>query len=332
MDIPKSNLPSYKVTSVPLNRIDTADATYHITTRTDVDDLLASIRNVGLLNLPILMANGGSFIVVSGFRRIAACGRLDTSEIRARVLESDLNPLECLRIAIADNAFQRPLDLLETSRALHRLSLHFQSVRRLAESTASLGLPSNPSVIKKIRDLCLLPESLQSAIMDDAISLSMAMELKDLPLACAEAFAQLFVELKLSLNKQREIVTLVKDIARREGISEQTLLEERQLEDVVLNRDRDRGLRTREIRKYLRQRRYPQIIKAETQFENQRKQLNLGNDIKLISPKNFEGTTYAINMTFSSIAQLESLSTRLDQLIKNPVLKHIVEGKDDSLS
>ena len=328
--MPKSNYPPARETTVLLSQINTKDETYRITSRTDVDDLLASIRADGLLNLPFLTVTEDGFAVVSGFRRLAACTEMGMEEIRARILDPDLNPLECLRIAISDNTLQRPLNLLETSRALHKLSFHFDSDSRLAESTSSLGLPSNPSVIKKIKNLCQLPGNLQRAIMDDTISLSMATELKDLPSVCAEAFAQLFAEFNLSLNKQREIVTLVKEIARREGITEQTLLEGRQLKCILDDRDRDRGQRAREIRNYLRRRRFPHLVEAETQFENKRRQLQLGSDIKLIAPKHFEGTTYTLNLTFSSISQLKALNARLDQLIQHPALKHILEGKDTS--
>lgn len=322
--------PPSRLQTVPLSRIDTEDETYRITTRTDIDDLQASIRSDGLLNLPFLTAGGNGFIVVSGFRRITACANLGMEDISAWILHSDLGSLECLRIAIADNALQRPLNLLEISRALHHLSLHIPSGRRLVETTSSLGLPSNPTVIQKIKDLCQLPDNLQRAIMEDTISLSMAIELKDLPSACAGAFTRLFGEFKLSLNKQREIVTLVKEIARREGISELTLLEERQLQKIIDDREGDRGHRARKMRDYLKRRRFPQIVKAESEFEKQRKQLNLGSNIKLMAPKNFEDTRYTFNLTFSSISELKALNGRLDQLIQHPGLKDIVEGKDTS--
>ena len=328
--MPKSNYPPARETTVLLSQINTKDETYRITTRTDIDDLLASIRKDGLLNLPFLIAAEDGFSVVCGFRRLAACTKMGMEEISARILDPDVESLECLRIAIADNTLQRPLNLLETSRALYKLSLHLGSGRHLAESASSLGLPSNRSVIKKLKDLCQLSPSLQRAILDDTISLSMARELKDLPSACAEAFVKLFGEFNLSLNKQREIVTLVKEIARREGTSEKAILEGHQLKDIMDDRDRDRGQRAREIRNYLRQRRFPNIVEAEIQFENKRRQLNLGSDIKLIAPKHFEGTTYTLDLTFNSIRQLKALHTRLDKLVQHPTLKHILEGKDTS--
>ena len=327
--MPTKNLPSAQLTSIPLSRINPADDTFRITTRTDVDDLRASIPHDGLLNPPLVIKQASAFRIISGFRRLAACTKLGREEVAARVLNPDLSSLQCLRFAIADNAFQRPLNLIETSRALHKLSTHLNTGTRLIESAASLGLPSNPSVIKKIKDLCLLPEGIQSAILADTISLSMATELKHLTPRCAMAFAQLFDELKLSLNKQREIVTLVKEIARRESLSNQMVLEDRTLQDIIFDPDLDRRQKAYELRAYLRQRRFPQIVKAEARFESRRKQLKLGNDIKLNPPKDFEGTSYTVNMSFSSIAELKALHAKLDRMIQHPGLKEIVEPRDD---
>jgi ParB family chromosome partitioning protein len=328
--MPTKALPPTQLKLVPLGRIDTTDNTFRITTRTDVDDLLVSIRYEGVLNPPFVIEKAAEFTTVSGFRRITACKELGLQEITVRVLEPNLSPLDCLRLAIADNTFQRPLDLIEISRSLHKLSAHLSTRDRLIESVSSLGLPSNPSVIEKIKELCQLPDRIQNALRTDTISLSMAMDLKKMAPDCAVAFTQLFEEFRLSLNKQREIMTLVQEIAQREDISEQSVLENRQLQDIVLNQDLDRGHKARQLRIYLRQRRFPHIVKAETRFEFQRKQLRLGNDIKMIPPKDFEGPTYTVSMSFSSIAQLKALHAKLDQMIQHPNLKKIIEPKDSS--
>jgi ParB-like chromosome segregation protein Spo0J len=328
--MPKSNLPSAQLKTIRLSQIVTTDDTFRITTRTGVDDLLASIPQVGILNPPLLIKKLSDFTIVSGFRRIAACNKLNRQEITVRVLEPGLGSLEYLLFAIADNASQRPLDLIETSRALYKLAAHLNTGNQLIEFASALGLPSNIAVIKKIKDLCRLPESIQSAILSNTVSLSMALDLKKWPLDCAVALVQLFDELKLSLNNQREIMTLVKEIARRDGISEQIVLEDRQLQDIIIDQDLDRNLKTREIRAFLKQRRFPRIANAEVNFEKQRKQLNLGSDIKLIPPKDFEGTTYTVNMSFNSTAQLKMLHTKLGGIIQNPTLKNMIERKDNS--
>ena len=328
--MPKSDLPSAQLKLVPLSRINFQDGTFRITTRTSVDDLLASIPHEGLLNPPLVIQQTSDFRIVSGFRRIAAFTEMGLQEITIRILKPDLSSLQCLRFAIADNAFQRPLNLIEASRALQKLSAFLNTAQRLSESASTLGLPSNPAVIKKIKDLCLLPESIQSAILADTISLSMAGKLEKLPTSWAIALTQLFSDFKLSLNKQREILTLIKEIARRDSISEQAVLEDRQLQDIFLDQDLDRSQKVRELRAYLRQRRFPQIVNAEANFENQRKQLNLGQDIKLIPPKEFEGTTYTINISFSSLTQFKALHSKIDRILAHPCLKKIIERKDNS--
>ena len=322
------DIQSAQTKSVPLGRINSQDDTYRISTRTSVDDLLVSIAHEGLLNPPLVIQQPSDFRIVSGFRRIAAFNKLGLQGITIRILKPDLSSLQCLRLAIADNSFQRPLNLIEASRSLQKLSAFFNTGQALSESAATLGLPSNPSVIKKIKNLCRLPESIQRAIIADTISLSMAGELEKMPTNFAIDLARLFNEFKLSLNKQREILTLIKEISRRDSIPEQAVLEDRHLQDIILDQDLDRGQKVRELRAYLRQRRFPQIVNTEANFENQRKRLNLGQDIKFIPPKGFEGTTYTLNMSFSSITQLKTLHSKLDQILKHPGLKKIIERKD----
>ena len=68
--MPTSQPPFAQLKSVPLRHVDTSDDTYRITTRTDIDDLLASIPREGVLNPPFVVAKPNGFAIVSGFRRI----------------------------------------------------------------------------------------------------------------------------------------------------------------------------------------------------------------------------------------------------------------------
>ena len=323
-----STVQSTHFQSITLARINLQDDTFRITTRTDVNDLLESIRYDGLITPPLLIKKDSTFIIVSGFRRIAACQKLDWNGITARILKPDIGALDCLRLAIAENALQRSLNLIETSRCLQKLSLFITNSRDLAESASNLGLPDHPSIIDKIKGLCLLPKPIQVSILADTISLAMAKELESLEADCAIAFTRLFDQLKIGLNKQKEIVTLVKEIARRDGLSTQEVMEDKHFIEIMTHRDLDRGQKSRKLRSYLRQRRYPRIAAAEKTFEILRKNLNLGNDIQLIPPKEFEATTYGLNLTFSNLEHLKILQTRLNKIIQQTDFKIILDRKD----
>jgi len=323
-----STVQSAHFQSIPLARINLHDDTFRITTRTDVNDLLESIQYDGLITPPLLIKKNATFTIVSGFRRIAACLKLDWKKITARILKPDIGALDCLRLAIAENALQRSLNLIETSRCLQKLSLFIANSRHLAASASSLGLPDNPSIIDKIKNLSLLPRPIQNSILAETISLAMAKELESLEVDCAIAFTRLFDQLKIGLNKQKEIVTLVKEIARREGLSTQKVMEDKHFIEIMTHRDLDRGQKSCKLRAYLRQRRYPRIAEAEKTFEKHRKNLNLGSDIKLIPPKEFEATTYGLNLTFSNLDHLKTLQTRLNKILQQPDFKIILGRKD----
>ena len=320
-----STVQSARFQSITPDRINLQDDTFRITTRTDINDLLASIQYDGLITPPLLIKKDSTFVIISGFRRIAACLKLDWIEITARVLKADTAALDCMRLAIAENALQRSLNLIETSRCLQKLSLFITNSKQLAESASSLGLPDNPMIIDKIKSLGILPQPIQRSILADTISLAMAKELESLEADCAIAFTRLFDQLKIGLNKQKEIVTLVKEIARREGLSMQEVMEDKQFIKIMTHPDLDRGQKSRKLRAYLRQRRYPRLAAAEKKFEIHRKNLDLGNDIKLIPPREFEATTYGLNLTFTNLEHLKSLQSRLAKIIQQPDFKIIIE-------
>ena len=320
---------SFRLRSVPLAHINLTDDTFRITTRTDIKELAASIADIGLLNPPLIIKKQSTFTLVSGFRRVSACHKLGWSDIFTRILNPNLSNARCLRIAIADNAFQRPLNLIETSRCIHKLLRDELNEQQLAKISSVLGLPANPSVIRKLSKLCLLPVSIQENILTGTISLSMANELESLDTESAVALASLFAKLKMGLNKQREIAMLVKEIAKREHISPQVVLEKAFLFGITEDRDLDKGQASRKIRHFLRKWRFPELNRAQQHYEKHVKNLKLGRSIHLIPPKDFEGNAYTLTMSFTNFSELQTLRKRLEQLTRNPSIKAILERQSE---
>jgi ParB family transcriptional regulator, chromosome partitioning protein len=308
-----------------LSLIDSKDDSFRITTQISVDHLMDSIHHVGMLNLPLLIKKETGYKIVCGFRRIEACRRLNWADMEARILESETKQLDCVRYAITDNSLQRPLNLIEQSRSIHLVYPFFNDVSVLGKELSAMGLPNNPSIVEKIKKLCYLSESIQNGILSSTISLSMALELGRLNQDAGEGFAKLFEILKLSLNKQKEILTLVKEISFREDIPIMNVIKNDRVQKILTNQDLDRNQKIRKIRIYLKQRRFPVITAAENKFENQLKKLNLVSGTKLIPPDNFEGTTYILKLFFKNLTQLKDHQGNIDALIKNPTLKKILD-------
>ena len=150
--------------AISMDDIDAGDLTYRITTRSDVEDLLGSIQKIGLIQPPVL-AGGSGHAIVCGFRRIAACRKLGWTRITARVLEKTTDRFKIAQLSIADNALQRSLNLVETSRALNLLDDFGPDNQQRREAAEALGLPVNRSVVPAIKKVCRLPLPIQEGIL-----------------------------------------------------------------------------------------------------------------------------------------------------------------------
>jgi ParB family chromosome partitioning protein len=315
----------FKQKIVKLSLIDSKDESFHITTQKNIDHLMDSIDNMGLLNLPLLIEKKSGYKIVCGFRRIEACRRLGWIDVEVRILDVDTKRLECIKYAITDNSFQRPLNLIEQSRSINMLFDFYKDFSSLGKELSDMGLPENQSIIKKIKELCHLPGFVQKGILSNTISLTMALELGRMQQEAGEVFTKLFETLKLGLNKQREILTLAKEISLREDISILKVIENNILQKILNNEDIDRNQKISKIRFYLKQQRFPVITAAEKEFDKHLKKLKLGNGIKLIPPDNFEGRTYYLNISFRNLIELKDRKENFDAFIRNPSLRKILD-------
>lgn len=315
----------YRLKIVDLSEIDLGDDAFRITTERQVDDLMHSINHVGILHHPLLLKKEATYTIICGFRRIEACRRLNWSELEAMILGPDTIRLKCIKYAITDNAFQRPLNLIEKSRSIGMLSDFFKDINSLSEELSLLGLFEHPSMIKKLKGICHLPELFQNSILSNTISLAMVLELAGMSEDDAKGFIKLFNTLKLSLNTQREIVTLIKEIAIREDKSILQIIEESRLNKILTDEDLDKNQRAHKIRIYLKQRRFPTIAVIEKSYEKYHQKLNLERGFKLIPPTNFESPTHTLQLSFNNMTQLKGLKTAFEALMENPYLKKMVD-------
>ena len=313
--------------AVPLALVDQADRSFQITTQTRIDDLKASIPDIGLLNPPVLKERTQGYTIISGFRRIAACLTLQWPTIPSRIVPSQATPHDCALIAISANALERPLNLIEQSRALNLLHAHGPPDTDLTKTADSLGLPVSSSIVRKIRSLKTLGATTQNAILSGDISLAMALELGRLDTVSAEVLTRLFSDLKLSLNKQREIIGYLKDICARDEDSIPALLDQEGIQQLWASQDLDRTQKARRIRNWLHRKRFPELSAVEKQFKEQLTKLKLGQGIDLQPPRDFEGSTFRLTAAVSQPEDLDRLQTIIKQIRRNKILEAILAKK-----
>ena len=318
---------SYRMTALDLTVIALEDDTYRITTSAAVEDLIKSIRHVGLINPPVLLRKQDRYIIVAGFRRIAAMQKLNCRHIPVKVMPAESLPLECIRIAITDNISQRKLDLLEISRALALLDECMEDRERLYAEAQNLGLPGNHHLIEKIIGICRLPHLTQAGIYQNRISLNMAVELQGFDSFTGNLLTRVFMELKLNQNKQREICSHLKEIAHREKRSTQEILLSEGIPEVLADKDLDNLQKTRAVRLNLRRRRFPNLSLSEESFQRNLRKLNLGSRISLLPPEYFEGTSLKLSLSFKNETELKEQIDILNKALTNPHLTKIFQSR-----
>jgi hypothetical protein len=195
------------------------------------------------------------------------------------------------------------------------------------EDASALRLPTHAGLAARLKTLCRMPAEVQDAVLDETLSFAMACEIGQMEEGPAVAFARLFRRLKTGLNKQREIVTLVSEIASWEGIDPRAVLSDPGLLRVQDAEDLDRSRKTQSIRRLLRRRRFPALTAAEDHFHALRRRLALGANLQLAPPRDFEGTRYTLTLSFEHVEEVDRLRAQLDALVRHPDFKTLLTGK-----
>jgi ParB-like chromosome segregation protein Spo0J len=300
------------------------DHAYRITTKNDKDDsaLQQSIAEVGLLSPPIMQASGhGTYRVVTGFRRLAALRRLNLAATPCRLLDPGTEAMICLKISIADNAWQRHLNPGEQARAIYKLSLMVDHPDHLRQTAAALGLPSTPDAIGKLLAVHSLPPVIFDLVSTGALAFSTALSLAAMEEQAAIALASLFADLRLGVNRQREALSLIQETVAAEDGSCLRLLEEMRHQNVMINDpEADRGLRSERFFRFLHHRRFPHISRAGEEFAGKVKALKPGTRARLSPPADFEGTDYTLLLNFKNKKEIDGHMALLQRIAASDLI------------
>jgi ParB family chromosome partitioning protein len=310
----------YKSTTVPLTHINLDDQSYRITTTRDKTDIAPSVRRYGLLVPPALIREAGALRIVSGFRRIRTSRRLGQPEIAARLLSSDLRPLDCARIAVTENAAQRPLNLIETARAVQLVSRHCPPTKPCADELAMLGLPNASRMVVKLQGLLRLADSLQAAIVEGWIALNSALEIGELAPRDQQAILEFLSTLRMSVSKQKEVLSMMRDIAGRDGLGVGEVLQSPDIRRIIEDEATESNQKTALVRKLLKKIRYPNLSQAQVRYDEALRTLRFGAQIRLEPPPAFEGETHTMHIRFRNREELETAYLSLGRALQQPAL------------
>ncbi|MGD8268215.1 MAG: ParB N-terminal domain-containing protein [Desulfobacterales bacterium] len=314
----------YKVSEVDLRRLNQEDHSFRITTQRDKSSLRESIANLGVLVPPAVWLQPPSgFKIVSGFRRIQTCQRLGIQRIALRLIPEDTQPLTCVRMAVAENTTQRPLNLIETARAVRLVQDNIPDLNDLAAELTGLGLPSSRAILDKLERLQRLNADLQAAIVDGVVCLAVALETGLMPPSDQKAIWKLFTALPMSVSKQKEVLTLARDIAGRDHQTVNDVFQSDAIQAIMRSDEYDQNQKTASIRRHLRMVRYPKLSEAVSQYQTALASLKLDPHMRIDPPPGFEGDIFTLSLRFKRRRDLERAYRNLGAALENPAIESL---------
>lgn len=176
----------------------------------EVESLIASIREHGLLQPILIRPYQNNFEIVAGHRRFYACKSLRWRHIPCKIRE--MTDKQAYEIQLTENIQRKSMSALEEAEAFRKYvqDLGWGGVTELSKKIGK----SEEYVSHRIQ-LLKLPQDVKEKIMLNKLSVSQALELTTLPQSNIVHFTDHIIENELTIRQIRE----VKSIFSKEGIS-----------------------------------------------------------------------------------------------------------------
>ena len=306
---------------LPLNQINVADDSYRITFAPQLEDLTRSIKTVGLVQ-PIIVrhTSEGTYQIVSGYKRVLVLKELGRQSVPALVSEpSDMSPTQAFLMNLHDNAITRQLNVVERAAALAKLQ-QFYSMNE--EDLVKQFLPlmgDDPSykILHQLLTLDQLTEPMKHHVVMSDLALSSAARIAEFSASTQQALLGVLSHIKPSTNKLNELLTLIREIAARDGLTVEDILQRYQLLQIVADSSTPPAAKALALKKTLQGVKFPQLGEKQKRLTELIQNLELPDAARLVSDPYFEKQTFKLEYQFDQPEELTELVSKIQDAFEN---------------
>ena len=276
--------------------------------------LQESIQRYGLLRPPLLRATAiGRYEVVCGVRRLMVLNALGITDTLCLVFAPSTRPEALLPIIAHDQRESTPLSAIETAR-LVKIAETVDKDHGIETIAAILG--SNRGRLQRLVRLLDLEPELRTAIHSGQLGVRTGFLLSSLPKDDRLFLCRLFCRLALGENKQQRVLDLATIICVREQRSLRTLFTEQFsycLDDTAISNPPQTAAR---LMADLQRLSHPLSSAMQRHFSERINALRLPNRCSVTPSVSFEVDTIILNVTLSSLEDLEQRWPALKPLLQ----------------
>jgi ParB family chromosome partitioning protein len=305
--------------NIPLAAVDLEDYAFVVPCSTGLERLIASLREVGLLNPPWLRGRPNHrWQVVAGRRRLKAATELGWQALPARTLPASTPESHCLLVALYDNAFSRGFNLAEQAFFARRLLDYWDRATAAAKFLPYLGLPASPAHLDRLLKISTLEAPFQELCAQGRLALNAAAALAGWAAPDRAAALPFLAELPFSQSKQEQFLEDLTILARREATSPRQILSREDLGQYLRDPALNPAERAEALRQRLKRRVNPRLSAALARFQEALSRLGLKGHprVRLQPPPAFEGPDFHLEIKFRDAPELQKLLEEIARLTR----------------
>lgn len=285
--------------------LDLSDERFRVSTLAPSGRLIASLRDIGLVQPPVFVEREGKPVLLTGWKRVSACRRLEWATMPAWLL-AERDDLKCFRLALFENLAARELTLMEKAEAASRLLRFGETRERLvSEYLPRLGFARHGGTLEILLQAAAMEPRIKAAAAEDIEDLAV---LREFVFYTAREQDVLLPSLRpAGRNTQRQILEDLREASRREKASPSEILGSGEIRDVLDSPRLPAAQKIDLLRAALRKRRYPSYSRRREKFENLLKRAGWPRRVGVESSPFFEDDVLSVRFRFRSARELLGL-------------------------
>jgi len=295
---------------VPLALVDFQNRSFFIGPEGDISPLKDSIKEVGLINPPVLRRAGDKYELISGRKRLEACKELGFSRVFSKTYEAhEISDEDCLKLVLYDN--QERIGELEKAELL----LKFRDICSLDEMELTrrvlpyLGISSTRRNFEKYVRMGKLEQEIKDALYSQRITLEQALILSETAGANRiEIFRRVLLRMKLNTNETGQVLKEIQEVASRDKTGVGEIIDE-------IESKCGGGELKKAFRRELKQMRYPVLTQAEEEFRDCLRGLDLPMEVNVFHAPFFEGNHLEFRIRVESVEKLSRVLSYLSSAV-----------------
>jgi len=271
------------------------------------------------------MKSADRWKVICGHRRANLCKTLGLADIPARVTDSDLDEETMLALNLTENRSHRSYSDVEKGRIIDKLLCAGVSGENIIKKYMPImGLERSKKLYQEYSRVQCLETGLQYLLHELSVPLRIFSPLLRWSRADKNSAETLFSNVRPGINKWRELLELVEEIARIENLSPGNIFRREEIQSLLARSDLQAHEKFNQIMKSLKLWRYPVFTGLGIKIARAQDQLSLGPRTKIRIQESLETEEIKIEIRGRDQKSLVDEVEKLVTATRSPAMEELL--------